>query len=80
MEIIFTTAVFFALILSLYMLFSQRGKSLPMKLKCLVFSAVVFFLAALWCVVYGPDKWVLMQAGVIIVLASLAVHLSSRKR
>lgn len=79
MELVFTFAVFLALALGIYLIFSPRAKSFSTKSKCLIFSAIIFCLAALWCLVYGPDKWVLIQAGAIIVVATLAGLLSSPK-
>ncbi|MDK4742549.1 hypothetical protein PH547_27025 [Rhizobium sp. CNPSo 3464] len=79
MELLFTLAGLIAIVVALYVLRSQRGKRLSFKTKCLIFSALVFCMTALWCVVYGPDLWILIQAGAIIVVATLAGLLSSRK-
>ncbi|CAN7716325.1 hypothetical protein LJR251_005904 [Rhizobium rhizogenes] len=79
MELTFTLAGLLAIVLTLYMMLSPRGKSLSFKIKCLIFSVIVFCLAALWCVVYGPEKWFMIQAGVVIVVATLIGLLSSRK-
>lgn len=78
MELLFTFAGLAAIVLALYILFSQRGKRLSFKIKCLMFSALVFCMTALWCVVYGPDLWIIIQSGIIIVIATLAGLLSSR--
>lgn len=79
MELLFTFAGLLAIAIVLYMLFSERGKRLSFKVKCLIFSALVFCMTALWCIIYGPDRWILIQGGVIIVVATLAGLLSSRK-
>lgn len=79
MGLVFSLAAFIAIAAALYMMWSSRGKSLTTNLKCLIFSTLVFCAAALWCVVYGPDKWVLIQAGVIIIIATLAGLLSLPK-
>ncbi|WP_172691174.1 hypothetical protein [Rhizobium rhizogenes] len=79
MELLFTLAVLVAIALALYILLSPRGKRLSFKTKCLIFSALVFCMTALWSVVYGPDLSILIQAGLIIVVATLAGLLSSRK-
>lgn len=78
-ELTFTLAGLLAIVLALYMMLSPWGKSLSFNIKCLIFSAIVFCLAAFWCVVYGPDKWLLIQAGTIIVVATTAGLLSSGK-
>jgi hypothetical protein len=79
MELAFTLAGLLAIVLAPYMMLSSWGKSLFFKIKWLIFSAVVFCLAALWCVVYGPDKWLLIQAGVLIVVMTPVGLLSSGK-
>ncbi|QND44444.1 hypothetical protein HB780_01185 (plasmid) [Rhizobium lusitanum] len=79
MELLFTFAGLVAIAVALYILLSQRGKGLSFKVQCLVFSALVFCLTALWCVVYGPELWILIQAGVIIAVSTLAGLLASRK-
>ncbi len=79
MELLFTFAGLGAIALAFYILFSQQGKGLSFKVKCLIFSALVFCITALWCIVYGPELWILLQAGVIIVVATLAGLSSARK-
>lgn len=41
--------------------------------------AIANVLYALWSVVYGPDRWVLIQAGILIVVGTVAGILSARK-
>jgi hypothetical protein len=79
MELLFTFAGLLVIAVALYILLSQRGKRLSFKVKCLIFSALVFCMTALWCIVYGPELWILTQAGVIIAVATLAGLLASRK-
>ncbi|SCB49537.1 hypothetical protein [Rhizobium multihospitium] len=79
MELLFTLAGLVSIVVALYILLSQRGKRLSFKVKCLIFSALVFCMTALWCIVYGPELSILIQAGVIIVVATLAGFLSSHK-
>ncbi|EYR77652.1 hypothetical protein [Shinella sp. DD12] len=79
MELLFTLGGLIALAIVLYLFMSQRGKRLSWRVKCLILSVLVALLAALWCVIYGPDLWVLIQAGTLIVAGTIASFLSARK-
>jgi hypothetical protein len=79
MELLFTFTGLVAIAVAFYILLSRRGKGLSFKVKCLISSAVVFCMTAAWCIVYGPELWILIQAGVIIAVATLAGLLASRK-
>lgn len=79
MELVFTFAGLLAIAIMLYVFLSQRGKHLRWQVKCLIFSVLVCLLAALWCMIYGPDLWVLVQAGALIVIATITGILSSPK-
>ncbi|MBB4403013.1 MULTISPECIES: hypothetical protein [Rhizobium/Agrobacterium group] len=80
MELVLTFAGLLAIAIALYLLLSQRGKHLRWQVKCLIFSVLVCLTAALWCAVYGPGLWVLIQAGTLIVLATITGFLSSPKK
>ncbi|CVI63073.1 hypothetical protein CFBP4996_27235 (plasmid) [Agrobacterium leguminum] len=80
MELVFTFAGLLAIAITLYLFLSQRGKHLRWQVKCLIFSVLVCLIAALWCMIYGPDLWVLIQAGALIVLATITGILSSPKK
>lgn len=62
-----------------YVFFSEGGRRLSVKVQMLVTSVIIALMTALWCVVYGPDRWVLIQAGIVLVIATGACLLSSRK-
>lgn len=79
MELLFTLGGMIAIAIVLYLFVSQRGKRLSWHVKCLILSVLVALLAALWCIVYGPDLWVLIQAGILIVVGTVASILSARK-
>ncbi|NTC45123.1 hypothetical protein G6M82_11005 [Agrobacterium tumefaciens] len=80
MELVFTFGGLLAIAIALYLLLSQQGKHLPWQMKSLVFSVLVCLIAALWCAIYGPDLWVLIQAGTLMVVATIAGILSSPKK
>ncbi|TKV70741.1 hypothetical protein [Rhizobium sp. AU243] len=80
MELVFTFASLLAIAITLYLFLSQRGKHLRWQVKCLISSVLVCLLAALWCMIYGPDLWVLVQAGALIVIATITGILSSPKK
>ena len=79
MELLFTLGGLIAIAIVLYLFTSQRGRRLSWRVKCLILSVLIALLAALWCVVYGPDRWVLIQTGILIVVGTIASILSSRK-
>lgn len=79
MELLFTLGGLIAIAIVLYLFMSQRGKRLSWGVKCLILSVLVALLAALWCIVYGPDLWILIQAGILIVVGTVASVLSARK-
>lgn len=57
MELLFSFGGLIAIAIVLYLFTSQRGKRLSWRVKCLILSVLVALLAALWSVVYGPDRW-----------------------
>lgn len=79
MELLFTLGGLIAIVIVLYLFTSQRGKRLSWRVKSLILNVLVASLAALWCVIYGPDLWVLIQAGILIVAGTIASFLSARK-
>lgn len=79
MELLFTLGGLIAIAIVLYLFMSQRGKRLSWRVKCLILSVLVASLAALWCIVYGPYLWVLIQAGILIAVGTVASILSARK-
>ena len=79
MELLLTLAGFVAIAIAVYVLFSQSGKRHSFKIKCFIFSGLVFCMTALWSIVYGPDIWILIQAGIIIVVATIGGLFSSGK-
>ncbi|HAU78240.1 MAG TPA: hypothetical protein DCW88_22830 [Agrobacterium sp.] len=79
MELLFTLGGLIAIAILLYLFMSQRAKRLSWRVKCLIFSLLVALLAALWCIVYVPELWVLIQAGILIVVGTAASILSARK-
>ncbi len=80
MELVFTFAGLLAIAVLLYLFLSQRGQRLSWQMKCLIFSLLVSIITGLWCVVYGPDLWVLVQAGALIVVGTVISILSSPKK
>ena len=68
MEVALLVAGLLAIVIVLYMFLSVPGKRASTKVKCLIFSVLVALMTALWCAVYGPDFWVMVQAAVIIVV------------
>lgn len=79
MELLLTLVIVLAIALVFYIFSSQGAKRLSLRVKCLIISSMIVCVAALWCVVYGPNLWILIQAGIIIVVAALVGLLSSRK-
>lgn len=79
MELLFTFGGLIAIAIVLYLFTSQRGKRLSWRVKCLILSVLVALLAALWSVVYGPDRWVLIRAGILIFVGTVVSFLSARK-
>lgn len=79
MEIVLTFAILLAIAIVLYLFVSRQGKHLPWQVRSLIVSALVCLTAGLWCAVYGPDVWVLIQAGALIVLGTITSILSSSK-
>ena len=77
MEVALLVAGLLAIVIVLYMFLSVPGKRASTKVKCLIFSVLVALMTALWCAVYGPDFWVMVQAAVIIVVAADVGLLSS---
>ncbi|WFU07352.1 hypothetical protein QA648_36330 (plasmid) [Rhizobium sp. CB3171] len=79
MELLFLLFALGGIAFALYMPLSQRGKRLSVKVTCLIISVLIFCATALWCVVYGPELWILIQAGVLIVVVAIGGLLSSGK-
>ncbi len=79
MEVALLVAGLLAIAIVLYMFLSAPGKRLSTRVKCLVFSVLVALMTALWCAAYGPDFWVMVQAGVVIVIAAVIGLISSSK-
>jgi hypothetical protein len=80
MELVLFFAGLLAIAVALYMFLTKPGNLLSTKLKGLVCSVLIALFTALWCIVYGPDLWILVQAGAIIVALTAAGLLSSPKK
>lgn len=80
MKLVFIFIGLLAIAIMLYLLLSQRGQHLPWRVKYLISSVLAFLVAALSCAIYGPDLWVLIQAGAMIVVLTIAGILSSPKK
>lgn len=79
-ELVFTFVGLLAIAITLYLFLSQRGKHFRWQVKCLIFSVLVCLIAALWCMIYGPDLWVLIKPTRFIVVATITGILSSLKK